>query len=217
MLANFFCGRVSSFILFSAAELHRDTTTYHDPARLLRVAEGDEMAFAELIRLYWRSVYGRALAWLKSAEEAEELTQDVFLRVWTNRQRVKELDNFENWLFILARNTTVSALRKKLSRPEFVAEQDVEENRLRPDLWVERRQHYELLLKGISLLPERRQQVFRMSRLEGLTHEEIAERLGMHKDTVAQYIIKAVAFLRAYLQEYLGDTLLVILLMGGLF
>ena len=72
-------------------------------------------------------------------------------------------------------------------------------------------------MTGISLLPEKRQQVFRMSRLDGLTHEQIAERLGMHKDTVAQYIVKAVAFLRSYLQEHLGDSLLVIILLTGFY
>ncbi len=170
---------------------------------MLQVAGGDERAFAALIRVHWRSVYGLALTWLKSAEEAEELTQDVFLKVWGSREKLPGLDNFDNWLFIIARNVVVSALRKKLSRPSFLQEQEVEERSLRPDQWLENRQHYELLLTGISLLPEKRQQVFRMSRLDGLTHEQIAEQLGMHKDTVAQYIVKAVAFLKSYLHEHL--------------
>ena len=167
--------------------------------------------------MYWRMVYSLALAWLRSAAEAEELTQDVFLRVWTNREKLKELERFEDWLFIIARNATLSALRVKLSRPAFLAEQDAEEHRLRPDLWTEGRERYEILLEGIGLLPAKRQEVFRLSRLEGLTHEQIAERLGIHKDTVAQYIVKAVVFLRGYLQEHLGDSLLVILLLGAYF
>lgn len=162
-------------------------------------------------------VYSRALAWLRSAAEAEELTQDVFLRVWTNRGKLTELERFEDWLFIIARNATLSALRVKLNRPTFQAEQDAEEHRLRPDLWTEGRERYEILLEGIRLLPVKRQEVFRLSRLEGLTHEQIAERLGIHKDTVAQYIVKAVAFLRGYLREHLGDSLLVILLLGAYF
>ena len=196
--------------------MHRENT-YNDPALLELVAGGDEQAFAQLIRIYWRMVYSRALAWLRSAAEAEELTQDVFLRVWTNRGKLTELERFEDWLFIIARNATLSALRVKLSRPTFQAEQDAEEHRLRPDLWTEGRERYEILLEGIRLLPVKRQEVFRLSRLEGLTHEQIAERLGIHKDTVAQYIVKAVAFLRGYLREHLGDSLLVILLLGAYF
>lgn len=180
------------------------------------MAEGDEKALTGLIRLYWKNVYGHALAWTKSAEEAEELTQDVFLKVWNAREQMGRIDHFENWLFTVSRNAIVSAVRKKLNQPSFLQEQDKGENALRPDLLLENRQHYQVLLDGISLLPEKRRQVFRMSRLEGLTHEQIAAQLGMHKDTVAQYIVKAVAFLKGYLREHIGDSLLLILLLGSL-
>ena len=190
---------------------------HNDPALLLQIAEGDEKAFAGLIRLYWKSIYAIALSWMKSAEEAEELTQDVFLKIWQARAQISQVDNFENWLFIISRNTIVSAVRKKLNRPAFLQEQELEENSLRPDRLLENRQHYQVLLTGIDLLPEKRQRVFRMSRLEGLTHEQIADQLGMHKDTVAQYIVKAVAFLRSDLQEHLGDGLLVIALFAALY
>jgi RNA polymerase sigma-70 factor (ECF subfamily) len=190
---------------------------YNDPALLRQIADGDEKAVATLVRLYWKNIYAQALAWVKSAEEAEELTQDVFLKIWNARHQIGQVDQFENWLFIIARNTIVSAVRKKLNRPGFLEEQEAEENTLRPDRQAEHRQHYQLLLTGIDLLPEKRQQVFRMSRLEGLTHEQIAERLGMHKDTVAQYIVKAVAFLRGYLREHIGDSLLLIILLAGLY
>jgi RNA polymerase sigma-70 factor (ECF subfamily) len=194
-----------------------DTEKTHSNADLLlRVAGGDELALAALVRLHWKNIYAHALSWVKSAEEAEELTQDIFVKVWNARSQLPQVDNFGNWLYIIARNAILSAVRKKLSRPAFLQEQDFEENALRPDHALEHRQHYQLLLAGISLLPERRQQVFRMSRLEGLTHEQIAQQLGMHKDTVAQYIVKAIAFLRNYLQEHLGETLLLILLLAAI-
>jgi RNA polymerase sigma factor (sigma-70 family) len=196
--------------------LHRENT-YNDPAFLELVAGGDEQAFAQLIRVYWRMVYSHTLAWLRSAAEAEELTQDIFMRVWTSREKLNQVESFEDWLFIIVRNAAVSALRVKLSRPAFLEEQDAEEHRLRPDLRMEVRERYAILLEGIRLLPEKRQEVFRLSRLEGLTHEQIADRLGIHKDTVAQYIVKAVAFLRGYLREHLGDAFLVILLLGAYF
>jgi len=187
------------------------------PALLQQVAKGDENAFAGLVRLYWKNIYAHALSWVRSAEEAEELTQDIFLKVWHAREQITQIENFENWLFIISRNTIVSAVRKKLNRPTFIQEQEMEERSLRPDALSESRQHYQVLLNGIGLLPEKRQEVFRMSRLEGLTHEQIAERLGIHKDTVAQYIVKAVAFLKSYLQEHIGDSLVVIILLGGLY
>lgn len=189
---------------------------HSSPTLLLQIAAGDENAFAGLVRLHWKPVYALALLWLKSAEEAEELTQDIFLKIWNARSRLGEVTDFENWLFIICRNTLISAIRKKLSRPSFMQEQEPEENTLRPDRLLENRQHYQVLLTGISLLPPKRQQVFRMSRFEGLTHEQIAEQLGMHKDTVAQYIVKAVSFLKSYLHEHTGDSVMVIILLAGL-
>ena len=190
---------------------------HSSPTLLLQIAAGDENAFAGLVRLHWKPVYALALLWLKSAEEAEELTQDIFLKIWNARNRLSEVTDFENWLFIVCRNTLISAIRKKLSRPAFIQEQETTENTLRPDRLLENRQHYEVLLTGISLLPPKRQQVFRMSRFEGLTHEQIAEQLGMHKDTVAQYIVKAVSFLKSYLHERTGDSVIVIILLAGLY
>lgn len=188
-----------------------------DPALLLQIAEGDEKALADLIRLYWKNIYAHALYWMRSPEEAEELTQDIFLKIWKARSQINQVDHFEDWVFIISRNTIVSAVRKKLNRPTFLQEQELEENSWRPDRLVENQQHYQILLTGIGLLPEKRQQVFRMSRLEGLTHEQIAERLGMHKDTVAQYIVKALAFLKSYLQEHIGNSLAIIFLLAGLY
>lgn len=190
----------------------------HSTETLLRqLAEGDEEALAALVRLHWRNVYAQALLWIKSTEEAEEVTQDIFLKLWNTREQVGGIVHFENWLFIVSRNAILSTVRKKLSRPTFVQEQEEEGHSLRPDRITEHREQYQVLLTGVSLLPEKRQQVFRMSRFEGLTHEEIAERLGIHKDTVAQYIVKAVAFLKSYLQEHTDSSVWVILLLAWLY
>src|SRR5258708_30219 len=97
-------------------------------ALLLEIVEGNEEALAGLIRLYWKNVYAHALSWMKSAEEAEELTQDIFLKVWMARDQIGRVENFENWLFIIARNALASAVRKKLSRPTFLLDQEREEN-----------------------------------------------------------------------------------------
>lgn len=190
---------------------------YTDPVLLLQIAAGDETAFSSLVRDHWKNVYAHALSWIKTVEEAEELTQDIFLKVWNSRSQFDQVESFENWLFIIARNTIVSAVRKRLNRPTFLADQEIEENSLSPDRLLENRQHYQVLLTGIGLLPEKRQQVFRMSRLEGLTHAQIADRLGISKDTVAQYIVKATNFLKPYLKEQLGDCILVIILLAGLY
>lgn len=185
-------------------------------ALLARVAEGDEQAFAQLVRDYGETIFSQSLAFVKSVPQAEELTQDIFMKVWRNRAKLTQVEHFENWLFILARNMIFDSFKVKVSSTlEFTgAEGGID--LLTPDLHTEQRNTYQLLLKGIEQLPDKRQQVFRMSRLEGMSHEQIAEALGIHKVTVAQYIVKSLSFLKTYLEEHTGDTILVIILLRGL-
>jgi RNA polymerase sigma factor (sigma-70 family) len=182
---------------------------------LKQVAAGEERAFAQLLRIYGDTIFSQTLAFVKSVPQTEELTQDIFMKVWRNRAKLLEVDNFENWLFILARNMIYDSFKIKLSSPlEFTDGGGTE--MLTPDLQTEQRATYQLLFRGIELLPEKRQQVFRMSRLEGMTHQQIADTLGIHKVTVAQYIVMSISFLKSYLQKHTGDTILMMILLRGL-
>ena len=185
-------------------------------AGILRlVAAGDERAFARLLRLFGDTVFSQAIAFVKSAPQAEELTQDIFMRVWRSREKLVEIESFENWLFIISRNLIFDSFKTRVNSPLPFAGSGPHTDMLTPDLQTEHRDTYQLLLRGIDQLPEKRRQVFRMSRLEGMTHEQIAQTLGIHKVTVAQYIVKSLSFLKSFLEEHTGDTILVILLLCG--
>ncbi len=80
---------------------------------LIGVAAGNEEAFSRLVNLYRNKVFSHALTFVKSYEEAEEITQDIFVKVWVNRHRLPEVKDFKNYLFILGRNHLVSAIRRK--------------------------------------------------------------------------------------------------------
>ena len=81
---------------------------------LLRdVAEGDGKAFRLLFERYWRSVYGVALAFTKSPGLAEEMVQDIFLRIWLKREKLSDVEKFDDYLFIVARNHIFNKLKKK--------------------------------------------------------------------------------------------------------
>jgi len=167
-----------------------------------------------MVGRYWNRIYSQGLAYLKSAQQAEEITQDIFMKVWTTRQRLEEVRSFDNYLFIIARNHIFNETRKKIALVCGLPEQAIQhpETSSLPDLQTEYKESYRQLLKGIELLPEKRKQVFKLSRLEGLSNEEIAAQLGIHKDTVYQYLVKSLLFLRSYMQEHAGDTLLALFL-----
>jgi len=184
------------------------------------VADGDEQAFAALVERLWRNIYLHTLTYIRNPETAEEITQDIFINLWNKREKLKEVNNFSAWLTIVARNRILSGMRKRLqalaghTQLQDMPEDMVMETLLVPDKQAELRESYQVLLKGIELLPEKRRVVFKMSRLEGLSNLEIAEKLQMHPVTVAQYMAKALVFLRTYLHSHTGDAVLAIVLIS---
>lgn len=185
------------------------------PGLLREVSQGSQAAFRQLVDACWRNVYGHALAYTHSDATAEELTQDIFLKIWMARGKLTTVDHFQNYLFIIARNALVNELRKKL---EYVLEEDAdgeEEDIWLPDRQLEYKETYSLLMKGIEELPPARRQIFKMSRLDGLTYEEIGAQLQISRNTTKEHIVKSLHFLRIYVsrhQEKVISGLLIYLL-----
>ena len=67
--------------------------------------------------MYGDIIFSQSLAFVKSVPQAEELTQDIFMKVWRNRQKLTQVDNFENWLYILARNLIFDSFKAKVNAP----------------------------------------------------------------------------------------------------
>jgi RNA polymerase sigma-70 factor (family 1) len=175
---------------------------------LLRgTAEGDEQAFACLVDMYWNNIYTQSLAYIRSAQLAEEATQDTFVKIWNSRASLSGLVSFENFLFIVARNVIISALRKK--RALFRMQQTFKMSEEVPsaDQELSYKEVCEDLRRGMELMPPKRKLVFHLSRLEGLSHEEISHRLGISKNTIKEHIVKGVSFLRNYMKESREHTL----------
>lgn len=168
---------------------------------LIGVAAGNEEAFSRLVNLYRNKVFSHALTFVKSYEEAEEITQDIFVKVWVNRHRLPEVKDFKNYLFILGRNHLVSAIRKKvMDTTTNDNEEDIPGTLLLPDHQVEYKETYRHLINGLEQLPPQQKAVFTLSRMENLSHAEIAERLGISKRTVKFHLVQALNFLREYLR-----------------
>lgn len=174
----------------------------HNEAELLQqMAEGREHAFKTVVSAYWSNIYAHALAYLRSPQKAEELTQDVFVAIWEKRAQLPDIENFRGYLFITARNRIISRMREKLVETAPGGEADVAETLYLPDSQLELKELNGLLRKGIEQLPPKRKRVFEMSRFEGKSHAEIAAALNISKDTVNEYITLALNFLRTYLKN----------------
>lgn len=176
----------------------------NDQALLLRMAAGEEEAFNQLFNTYWDKVYATALILTKSNQLAEDIAQEVFLRLWQHREKADGIQNLEAFLFITARNLIYNRLsRVKL---ETAYNNYLQHQFKAPDKDIEARAEFrqlrEIIAAGIHELPPQQQKAFRLSREEGLNHEDISKQMGVSRATVKDYIVRSIAFLRKYLQEH---------------
>ncbi len=124
------------------------------PEILLRVSQGDEQAFEKLVYQYSEKVFFHALTFVKTWEQAEETVQDIFLKIWEKRKILAEVENFDNYLFIVSKNFLISAIRKKLVQSVPLESAEYESLFLRPDDQFENKELGVLLERAIEELPE---------------------------------------------------------------
>jgi RNA polymerase sigma-70 factor (family 1) len=178
----------------------KDIRDKADHSLLLRVAKEDETAFAMLIARYRKRVFSFCLTFAVRYEEAEELTQDIFIKLWQNRTALASVDSFADYLFIVSRNHLVSYIRKRV-KEEVVTDTAALADELGiPDLQLQVKELQKIIDDGIARMPVQQQTVFRLSREEGLSYEEIATQLNISRSTVKWHIIAGLNALRQYVR-----------------
>lgn len=171
---------------------------------VIRLKQGDKAAFTALYDQYWRKVHGFVLLYLSSSVEAEEVVQDVFIKLWNIRSFVDEDRNFKGLLFIVTRNIIFNRSRRTFSDSFFKMtalsavedSYEIENEFIATDL----KQYIDKLVGELS---PRQQEVFRLSRDEQLSYREIAERLNLSERTVERHIYDALKYLKENLELYL--------------
>lgn len=176
---------------------------------LQQLAEGDESAFVEVFNHYRRQIFKVAFLYTKTESIAEEIVQEVFLKVWQNREKLPTIERFQDWLFIIGRNLITSHIRG-MARDHKMRSQWTSE-RPQLDKEADERMHAKeignLLREAVDTLSPQQQAVFRLAKDEMLTYEAIAQRLGISPHTVRTHMSRALETLRVYIQEHGGVML----------
>lgn len=171
---------------------------------LQQIALGDEEAFSAIFDHYRKKIYSIALVYLKSAESAEEIVQDVFLKIWIKRSALPSIQKFDSYLFIVARNIILDRLKKKAY--ENAAKKELSfgsKYASDADSRIEQWQYDRLLDEAVSRLPPRQKQIFLLVKREGKDHKEIADELGVSKLTIKKQMARALKSIRQYMDKFL--------------
>lgn len=163
---------------------------------------GDEAAFDAIYEAYSSKVYRLAYRFLKDGQQSEEIVQECFINLWTNRQRLNAEGDMWLYLYVIAKRLSLNSLRQicqsrelsdKLVNHIATVHNDTEEEMLVSDL----EQYTERI---INKLPRQQQLIFRLSRVEHLSHKEIADQLQISPNTVKNHMVEALKTLRSQLQ-----------------
>lgn len=179
----------------------------------MRIKLGDEQAFELLFRKYYIRLCAFSNKFLNEPEDAKEIVQEVFVKIWEGRDEIDPEDSLKSYLFKIAQNLSINKLRRIKVESKYVEvfkivylechEYSSHDTLLAKEL-------EENIANSISNLPTECRKVFELSRVEGLKYREIAEVLNISVKTVETQMTKALKYLRIELSEYL--TLLLILL-----
>lgn len=216
----FQCGKCindyfKSFSNFNVANrlltymLHKEIQVEQQLFRL--VAAGDAVAYKEVFDRYCDKLTAFIYRLTKSEDTAAELTQDVFVKLWINRSRLSDVDNPQAYIFTMASNRTMDHLRKVSAHHKMLtalwhrisgAQQRTEDS-------YYAKEYNELINQAIIQLSPQKQKIFRLSRYEGLKHEEIAAHLSLSKSTVKNHLVETLRHIKTYLHQH-SETVLVI-------
>jgi RNA polymerase sigma-70 factor (family 1) len=189
-----------------------ETILHTDRELADRIAAGDEEAFRIFFHRYNERLFPFVRSLVRSEEDAREIMQDVFLKVWTQRAAFTRIENPAAWLRTVMANSSYELLRQqaryeirlnKLSSQSSVPSAD--------EFWgkIDSKEAGHLMQEALRAMPLRRRQIFQMSKLEGYSRREIAEQLQISENTVRNQLADAMDFMQTYMRKAMITALLV--------
>jgi RNA polymerase sigma-70 factor (ECF subfamily) len=184
-----------------------------DAELLELIIDGNYRAFTIIYNRYSIAVKRFLLKILKSAELTEDITQEVFIVIWTNRSKLSQVKSFKAYLFVTARNRALDSLkaafRSETAMGEiiynFVSQRNVTDEHLLD-------KEYRLFLDSIlATLPERTRYIFSLCREQGKSYEEVADTLGISRNAVKNHMVLSMKIISSSVKRDLGISLSLLL------
>ena len=177
-----------------------------------RLKQGDESAFRIIVETRKDLVYNTALGLLQNAGDAEDITQEVFIKVYESVHQFKGESAFSTWLYRIAVTKSLEMIRnrKRKKRFAFITGLFGDSNELRhdppdfvhPGIQLDNREKASVLFKAIQKLPENQRIAFTLHKVEGVPYQEISEIMKITVSAVESLIHRAKANLRKWLEDF---------------
>ena len=183
----------------------------HNERQLLRkISEGDDTAFKHLFEKYYGQVYSASFRFLKVHELAEDLAQKSFLKIWEKRKHLSHVERFDDYLFAIAHNEMADHFRKHSRREKHIQRirELFEEETGSPEELLITKQKRALIADAISNLPPQQKRAYTLSRDEGLSYQEIADRMQLSVNTVKAHIYLVLKTLKAFFASHKNEYLI---------
>ena len=182
----------------------------HENELIQALREGSESAFGELVRAYGSRIYNTALSLVQNAEDAEEIAQDVFVKVYRHIANFRNESGLSTWLYRITVTQSLDLLRKKKRQRTaaqlfglFGKAKDEEIPHFdHPGVLAEQKENASILFRAIRSLPAQQQAAFVLQKTEGLSQQEIAHILDTTASAVESLLHRAKANLRKYLENF---------------
>ena len=178
--------------------------TYTDEQLLLMLSGSDQQAFTELYNRYHTGIYNYQSAFIKIPSLAEDLTEELFMKIWEARHRLEIHTSFASYIYRVSRNVAIDSIKKIASDRELLNEVMLYMQSFFPESGISKLQEKEdqyLYKQAIDSLSRQRKTVYLLCKEEGKTYEEAARLLGISRHTVKEHMAESLRSLRHFLSE----------------
>ncbi len=173
------------------------------PETFERLQKGDPKAFESVFLYYHNKITTFIRAIIKSKTDAEDLTQDIFIKIWNNRTTIDTQRSFHTYMYTIARNAAINYLKHKAINATYLTNLPYTDIDICPEALLFAKEIKLLVEMTVSQMPDRRKEIYMLSRNEGFTNDEIATRLNISKKTVENQLTLALQSIRKVISAFL--------------
>ena len=180
---------------------------------LKKISDDDYFAYAEVFDHYSPVINRFIVKFVKSSAIAEDLSQEIFLKIWEQRGNLKEVKEFQSYVFTLAKNHTLNFLRRvaveNKAKSEILSHYHYQENTVEDTMQT--KQYFSYLNVLLKTLSPQSREVFKLCREEKNSYHEVSEKLGISTNTVKKHMVKSMKSIKYAVERDLGISFILLI------